>query len=217
MRHPHGQTGHGHDRIIRWARLYDLSCGVLGRRGRRLRASFADLLETGLGDRVLDVGCGPGRLALDLVERVGPTGSVRGVDAGEEMVRRATAKAKRQGLPAAFQVAFAQHLPFGDASFDGVACILALHHVADDDQLAAVEEMYRVLRPGGRVLLAEFEASGRLRRWLPGGHHGGHQDTLGLARGLLSTAGFTDLVERRSAVSWLGTITGRKPSTTYGA
>jgi SAM-dependent methyltransferase len=64
------------------------------------------------------VGCGTGRLAVVLAQRVGPTGTVNGIDPAKEMVTRATASARRARVPVTFQQAFAQQLPFSDASFD---------------------------------------------------------------------------------------------------
>ena len=121
--HHHNRTGSSAGRV-------DLGNGLLGRRGKRLRAMVADDLELRPGDRVLDVGCGPGRVAIAFAERVGPTGSVDGIDAAVEMVNRARSLARKRGVVATFQVAFAQQLPFPDATFDAVACTLALHHVA---------------------------------------------------------------------------------------
>ena len=155
------------DHPIHWARIYDLSIGLLGPRGRRLRAMFADDLQLRAGDRVLDVGCGSGRLAMVFAARVAPSGSVDGIDAAAEMIKLATTRARRHGLPAHFQAAFAQRLPFADASFDAVACTLALHHVAEDDQQTAVAEMHRVLKPGGRLLIAEFRRGQRHSRIRP--------------------------------------------------
>ena len=144
----HVDERHRRDWIIHWAGLYDLTTGLLGRRGHQLRASIADRLKLHPGDRVLDVGSGTGRLAVVLAQRVGPTGSVTGIDPSKEMVARATAKARSAEVPVTFQEAFAQQLPFAGASFDAVTCTLALHHVADPDRPTAVAEMYRVLRPG---------------------------------------------------------------------
>jgi ubiquinone/menaquinone biosynthesis C-methylase UbiE len=91
MIHAASHTGHhSRDRLIHWARVYDLGNGLLGRRGKRLRTMLADDLELRPGDRVLDVGCGPGRLARVLAERVAPTGSVDGIDAAAEMINRAS-------------------------------------------------------------------------------------------------------------------------------
>ena len=206
--HTHHQSS---DRLIRWARVYDLGNGLLGRRGTRLRTMLADDLELRPGDRALDVGCGPGRLALVFAKRVGPTGSVDGVDAAEEMVNRASGQARKRGVAASFQVAFAQDLPFPDATFDAVACTLALHHVAEDDQRTAVEEMYRVLKPAGRLLIAEFhKGQGRRHagpRWL---RHSG-EDMLDKALGLVRASGFIDVASGNTNLGWLGKITAHKP------
>jgi ubiquinone/menaquinone biosynthesis C-methylase UbiE len=126
MARDHSQTNHRTgDRLIHWAWLYDLGVRFLGRRGRRLRAIFAEALKLRPGDRVLDVGCGTGHLAMVFAERVAPTGSVDGV----EMVARANRQARRHRAPVTFQIALAQQLPFPDVTFDAVACTLALHHV----------------------------------------------------------------------------------------
>jgi ubiquinone/menaquinone biosynthesis C-methylase UbiE len=208
---------HSSDRLIHWARFYDLATGLLRRRGKRLRIMLADDLELRPGDRVLDVGCGTGRLSRVFAERVAPTGSVDGIDAAVEMIKRASSKARKRGVPATFQVAFAQELPFPDASFDAVACILALHHVAEDDQQTAVEEMYRVLKPGGQLLIAEFhKGPGRRHagpRWLR--HSAG--DMLDRALGLVRGSGFTDVATGSTNLGWLGIITAHKPETSIKA
>jgi ubiquinone/menaquinone biosynthesis C-methylase UbiE len=209
----HVHERHGHDWIIHWAGLYDLAIGLLGRRGHQLRASIADRLKLRPGDRVLDVGSGPGRLAMVLAERVGPTGSVNGIDPSKEMVARATAKARRAEVPATFQEAFAQRLPFADASFDAVTCTLALHHVADPDRPTAVAEMCRVLRPGGTLLIGEFRAPRRGRRWHRL-HHFRAGNTIEQARELTASAGFVDIDYADTNLSWLGTITAVKPVST---
>jgi ubiquinone/menaquinone biosynthesis C-methylase UbiE len=201
---------HSHDRLIHWARAYDLTNGLLGRRRKRLREMFADDLELQAGDRVLDVGCGTGRLAMIFAERVAPTGSVAGIDAADEMIKRAASRARKQDLPVAFEVAFAQRLPFPTATFDAVACMLALHHVAEDDQQAAVQEMYRVLKPDGRLLIAEFDQGHgpHLRlRWLRSSTSDHMTER---ARRLVDAAGFTGVTSSPTNLSWLSTISARK-------
>jgi ubiquinone/menaquinone biosynthesis C-methylase UbiE len=212
MAHDSSRTDrHKHDRLIHWARFYDVGNRLLGRRGRRMRAMLADDLQLGPGDRVLDVGCGPGRLATIFAERVLPSGSVDGIDPSPEMIKLATTRAQKDGIPISFQVAFAQQLPFPDATFDALSCTLALHHVAEDDQRAAVEEMYRVLKTGGRLLIAEFQKSGRHPhpgpRWL---RRTGGQDMINKALDLINAAGFTGAATGRTNLGWLGKITARK-------
>ena len=220
MVHTSGRTDHhGCDRLIHWARFYDLgAAGLLGRRRNRMRAVVADDLQLRAGDQVLDVGCGTGRLAIVFSERVGATGSVNGIDPAAEMIKRASSRARKSGVPVSFQVAFAQDLPFADGSFDAVACTLALHHVAEDDQLTAVREMYRVLKPSGRLLIAEFhQGPGRRRRpgprWL---RHSG-EDMLDKALRLVSASGFTDVASGSTNLGWLGKMTARKPEVPIAA
>jgi ubiquinone/menaquinone biosynthesis C-methylase UbiE len=212
MAHASSHTDHhGRDRLIHWARVYDLGTGLLGRRGKRLRAMLADDLQLQPGDRVLDVGCGPGRLAIVFAERVAPTGSVDGIDAAAEMINRASSQAQGRRVPATFQVAFAQDLPFPNATFDAVACTLALHHVAEDDQPAAVAEMYRVLKPNGRLLIAEFHKGPGARHVGPRWLRRSGEDMLDKTRALVNAAGFMNVASRGTNLRWLGKITARKP------
>ena len=121
-----------------------------------MRERTLDVASLRPGERVLDVCCGTGSLAIVAKRRVGASGSVHGIDASEEMIARARAKAAERGREMAFAIAPAQSLPFPEATFDVVFCSLALHHLPDDARGKAVEEMRRVVKPGGRVLIVEF-------------------------------------------------------------
>ncbi len=101
------------------------------------------------GRRVLDVGCGTGNISLALARR---GGRVVGVDSSGPMLASAHDKAERQGLALAWIRALAGQLPFAGASFDAVVCILALDFMTDRE--SALEEMVRVLRPGGFLTVA---------------------------------------------------------------
>jgi ubiquinone/menaquinone biosynthesis C-methylase UbiE len=146
----HGATLHS-------PRFYDWMAAAycVGREGR-MRERTLDVAGVTAGDRVLDVCCGTGTLALAAQRRVGAAGAAYGVDASGEMIARARAKASRQGLPVEFEIAAAQSLPFADASFDVVLCTLALHHLPDESREQAIDEMRRVLKPGGQVLIVEI-------------------------------------------------------------
>ncbi|MFY9620018.1 MAG: methyltransferase domain-containing protein [Pyrinomonadaceae bacterium] len=100
------------------------------------------------GMRVLDVGCGPGELALRVLPLVGDNGCVAAIDLVPEMLPRATAA---ESL-IVFGVADAESLPFRDATFDLVMCRGAVMHFPDATQ--ALCEAYRVLRPGGRAVFS---------------------------------------------------------------
>lgn len=114
---------------------------------------------------MLDVGCGTGSLAVALKRAVGPTGSVHGIDPSPEMIEVARRNASRVGLGVTFQIGVGQALPFAAAAFDLVVSQLAVHHVPADLRPAAFGEMRRVLKPGGRCLIVDFEppASGLWR------------------------------------------------------
>jgi SAM-dependent methyltransferase len=110
------------------------------------------LLGLGPGDGVLDVACGPGNFARDFARIVGPGGLVVGLDASTTMLARAVRDTPAASAPAgnvAYVRADATRLPFREESFDAVCCFAALHMM--DEPFAALDEMVRVLTPGGRI------------------------------------------------------------------
>ena len=108
--------------------------------------------EAAEADRILDVGCGTGVLTAALAKAAGPRARVTGVDASADMIARA--RATRPGC--AFAVGLAESLDFPDATFDVVTSSLMIHHLPEDLRTNALAEMHRVLRPGGRLLVADY-------------------------------------------------------------
>ncbi len=105
------------------------------------------------GERVLDVACGTGLVALGAARAVGPQGRVVGTDISDQMVEAARRHAEGQGLSHISCIRMdAENLALRDGSFDVALCALGLMYVPDP--LRAVREMRRVLRPGGRLGLA---------------------------------------------------------------
>jgi ubiquinone/menaquinone biosynthesis C-methylase UbiE len=106
------------------------------------------------GQRVLDVGCGTGYFVRLIAAEVGPGGRAVGIDPSISMVEYARRKAAGSAS-SHFQVGAAEALELSDDHFDVVVSSLVMHHLPEDLQTRALREMQRVLRPGGRVLVAE--------------------------------------------------------------
>jgi ubiquinone/menaquinone biosynthesis C-methylase UbiE len=149
----HGQSGRNGG-LVRQPRLYEITTAIsFGGRRRRIYDDLISLSGATTGDRVLDVGCGPGFLADRVAGVVGPTGRVHGIDPSPEVIAYANRTAPANTN---FRVAAAEQLPYPDETFDVVSCTLALHHIQPDHRPAALQEMYRVLRTGGKLLIADF-------------------------------------------------------------
>lgn len=117
------------------------------------------------GQRVLDVACGTGLVALEAARAVGPVGNVVGVDISDQMVEAARRRAAGQGLTnTGFARMDAETLALPDASFEAVLCALGLMYVPDP--LRAISEMWRVVRAGGRVVVAVWGERSRCG-WSP--------------------------------------------------
>lgn len=114
-----------------------------------------DLANPQPGERVLDVGCGTGIVARRVAARVGPTGSVTGLDLNSNMLDVAQAKSQAEGLTIDWRESRAEALPYSDESFDLVLCQFALMFFAD--RAVALAEMHRVTAAGGRVVIHVFQ------------------------------------------------------------
>lgn len=175
-----------------------------GRRGRVYRSIVA-LAGVRPGDMVLDVGCSGGYLARRLSAAAGPGGQVTGVDPSEAAI----GYARRRGGPAMrFAMGTAQVLPLPDASYDVVSCTLAMHHVPARKRAGAAAEMYRVTKPGGRLLIADFDPS----RLLP--HPGARRthraaESVGPLEELAAGAGYR--VESAGSLPLLRYVTAIRP------
>ena len=123
----------------------------------RQRMRTLEALQLKAREFVLDVGCGSGLLADDMAGLVGPDGHVVGIDASPDML--ALAEQRCADLPQIrLKHSTAEDIPEGDDSFDAAACVQVLLYVPDVP--AALAEMHRVLRPGGRIAIVETDWRG---------------------------------------------------------
>lgn len=151
--------------ILHRAFLYDLLHWLSGGE-RAFREKTLEMAELRTGEWVLDVGCGTGTLAIAAKRRVGPTGAVYGIDASPEMIARARKKAKKNAVDVSFENAAAEQLPFSNSTFDAVLSTVMLHHLGRQARQKCLDEIRRVLKPGGRVLAVDFGDSARDHRGL---------------------------------------------------
>jgi arsenite methyltransferase len=121
---------------------------------RRRRALVHEALAAAPGERVLDAGCGPGFYVAETLERVGAQGSVVGVDASEPMLALAAKRCEGHDN-VSFHEGDVTALPVNDGDFDRALSVQVLEYVADIP--AALRELRRVLRPGGRVLIWDVD------------------------------------------------------------
>ena len=163
MGHRHDRGTHAHGGALMGdARRYERLTGRLLRGFYRgVATDIARVAPSGA--RVLEVGCGPGHLAIDLAFRHGV--DVVGLDLDPAMIERARAATDTRAggdgpPPPTFRVGDAAALPFPDESFDLVVSTLSLHHWAD--HATGLAEIARVLSPAGRALIWDLGAGSHL-------------------------------------------------------
>lgn len=190
-----GEAGGAPGIVFHWPRTYDLLLRLVwGRKESHYRTRVLELAGVTRGQAILDVGCGSGTLAIEASGLVGPAGRVSGVDASPEMIGRAKAKASKLGCVIDFEEATAQDLPFPDASFDAVLSTTVLHCLPEAQRARCFEEMARVLKVDGRLLLVDFGGSAPSKHSLFGHLHIHRRFELTNESARLGEAGLTELV-----------------------
>lgn len=173
----------------------------------KTREAYLDLLEMHPGERVIDVGAGSGVVTRDIARRLGPAGSVLAVDPNTLLMELGRRLADEQGVAdlIEWREGDARRLPVEDGAFDVVVCSTVLAHIPDSDPV--VQELMRVLRPGGRIGIFEIDPESFMiahpdrvmtRRILAAATDYGFANALVSRRlpGLMKAAGVTNLQTR---------------------
>jgi len=174
--------------------VYDFFCTLVGL-GRPFKARVLAAVVVPAAATIVDVGCGTGVL-LEVVKLRHPTGTVIGVDPDSGALAIAARRLKRVHLDVTLHRAYAEALPIADRSADACFSTLAFHHLPNVGKRSAIEEMYRVLKPGGWVVIADFGPSQNvwLRRMLFFEHLENLRGNLdGLIPRYLAAAGFRNV------------------------
>ncbi|MRS03948.1 methyltransferase domain-containing protein [bacterium] len=222
LKHLHGQ-GHTHDHHLDspgsmqgWGKNYDMLVGLLSfGQEKKLRQATLALARVQPGERILEVGCGTGTLSLAAKGQTGPAGEVTGIDVASDMLEAARRKAEKAGLQVQFQLGRIEEIPFPDGQFDLVLSSLMLHHVhGDEAKQQGLKEIYRVLKPGGRVLIVDATQPQNphlrgIASLIVGPEMLAHNVEEFIP--LLTKAGFDAIQSGPTSSSFLGYLSGQKP------
>lgn len=217
--HPHAGHSHPHGgpetegATISWAFLYDLLVKMLfAGKEQQFREKVIDRARIQPGEKVLDVGCGTGKMAIIARMRAPSTAEIYGMDASPEMIARAREHAANTNVHVDFQTGLVEAIAFPDNSLDVVLSNFMVHHLPDPLKIKAFAEIYRVLKPGGRLQVVEFEPPTKpLPRFFLGLLLKGMMDINTRAiPPLLEQAGFTSITYEGSGHPLATVVSGKK-------
>ena len=133
-----------YDPLMRWIMPED-----------RFKRRLIEQAQIQRGYRVLDLGCGTATLTI-LIKQIHTESEVVGLDGDPKVLKFARAKAAKAGVDIDFDLGMAYQLPYTDDSFDCVLSSLLLHHLTRENRVQTLKEVFRVLRPGGELHVADF-------------------------------------------------------------
>lgn len=190
-----------YDPVVRWTT-----------REGAFKAALLKQADLRSGQQVLDLACGTATLTI-AAKRAAPGADISGVDGDPEILQRARAKAAAAAVELRFDHALSHRMPYADATFDVVLSSLFFHHLDRATKLATLREVHRVLKPGGRLHIADWGKAGNplmrvlfLVVQLLDGFETTQENVAGLLPGFIADCGFTNVRECRHLATPLGTI-----------
>jgi ubiquinone/menaquinone biosynthesis C-methylase UbiE len=134
--------------------LYDPLVRITTRE-RRFKAVLLQQARLRAGQQVLDLACGTATLTI-AAKRMQPRADITGVDGDPDILARARVKAAKAEAELKFDESLSQHLAYADSSFDVVLSSLFFHHLDRENKLATLSEVWRVLKPGAELHIADW-------------------------------------------------------------
>lgn len=174
------------------------------------KPKLVEQAKIGEGQKALDLGCGTATLTI-LIKKTRPTAEVNGLDADPKILKIAQSKAARAGVDIRFDYGTATELPYSANSFDRIFTSMVLHHLNSKGKIRALEEIHRVLKPGGELHLADFGKPQNVLMHLPSLIIRRLEETSDLVKGLLPemlhNAGFERVEQTARYMTIFGTFT----------
>jgi len=202
---------------IHWVPQYDIFAGLmgLGANGSNSRMVI-EMAGVKPGDKILDVGCGTGELTLAAQRVAGPTGLAVGIDPSPEGIEVARKKAERYSPSPTFTVGLIEKLDFPKGTFDVTVSRLVIHHLPDDLKRQGFAELYRVLKPGGRLFMVDFKPPENpiLRHLAMAlvGHRMMMESKVWAVPQFLTEAGFVEVASGPTRSALMAFVSGKKPA-----
>lgn len=181
-------------------------------RERRFKQALMMQARLAAGQRVLDLACGTGTLALWIKQRH-PDLEVNGIDGDTKILEIAGRKAMKAGVSIEFEHGLSDRMPYADASFDRVLSSLFFHHLSWQQKVRTAREIHRVMRPGAELHVADWgRASGPVMRGaflaiqLLDGFSNTRDNVDGRLVALFQAAGFAEVSQQQSFATVFGTL-----------
>jgi ubiquinone/menaquinone biosynthesis C-methylase UbiE len=195
--------------------LYDPLLWLM--REKRFKGDLVEQAQVTNGNRVLDVGCGTGTLAI-MTKELHPESEVVGIDADPKILSIARVKAAKAGTNVTLDQGMADKLPYADSSFDRVLSSLFFHHLSTESKRRTLREVFRVLRSDGRLHVVDFGPPhtfySRLLVRLTAGSEEIAANVQGLLPEMFREAGFEKVAETKQFMTVAGALSfyqGQKP------